>query len=293
MPDGELKTVLIVDDEEGIRLVAKRALEKTGLSVFAVANASEALDFLRANKVDLVLTDILMPGIDGLQLISQAREIVSDVCWLVMTAYVDLETVSERIKNTSFDYISKPFDINRLRERVQEAYSRQKTRQAEATELMKARLAHEDLLTGLQGPRPFLGTLEQALQEGYFPLTLVYLDINGLRQINEKHGAEVGDQVLVKVASILQQAFPPPMQVCRYGADEFMLLLRGVSKAQAKERLERLMKEFPQHLSRSTPQAQRVDFFLSIGIASAPEDGEKSYILLGAAQDALKKAKGS
>jgi two-component system response regulator AtoC len=106
--------VLVVDDERKMRRVMQMLFERMGLESYGAETADEALARARAERVDLVVTDLRMPGMDGLELLAQLRELDPDVPVIVMTAYGTVETAIEAMKRGAVDYVLKPFDIDAL-----------------------------------------------------------------------------------------------------------------------------------------------------------------------------------
>ncbi len=109
-----METVLIVDDEKNYLLILETLLAKEGLQVLTAGSGLEALAELRENEADLVLTDMKMPGLDGLELLSAIKQQDADLPVLVMTAYGTVDKAVEAMKRGAFDYLTKPFENNRL-----------------------------------------------------------------------------------------------------------------------------------------------------------------------------------
>ncbi|RMG44294.1 MAG: sigma-54-dependent Fis family transcriptional regulator [Acidobacteria bacterium] len=107
--------VLVVDDERGIREVLRAALAADGHDVLTASGATAALEHLRERPVDLLITDLAMPGIDGVELLRRAREIRPDVPAIVITAYGSKETAIEAMRHGAVNYLEKPFDVEELR----------------------------------------------------------------------------------------------------------------------------------------------------------------------------------
>lgn len=106
--------VLIVDDERKMRRVLQILLEQLGLQSVPSENGEEALDLFRAEKFDLVLTDLKMPGMSGVELLSHLRSLDPDVPVIVLTAHGTVQTAVEAMKQGAFDYILKPFDVQAI-----------------------------------------------------------------------------------------------------------------------------------------------------------------------------------
>ena len=110
----EQPTILVVDDELLIRDLLYDFFHQQGWNISVAENGEKALEILKARKVDLVLTDIKMPQIDGLSLTSQVRAKYPEMPVVLMTGYPSVETAVEGIRSKVSDYIIKPFNINKL-----------------------------------------------------------------------------------------------------------------------------------------------------------------------------------
>ncbi|HEX3069559.1 MAG TPA: sigma-54 dependent transcriptional regulator [Thermoanaerobaculia bacterium] len=116
-----MATVLVVDDDAGIRESAAMALEKVGLKTFQAGDTSAALQMLRAHRIDLVLSDIYMPGETGITLLQAISERRDPPRVILMTARGSIETTALAQRFGAFDYLAKPFDLNELIARVRAA----------------------------------------------------------------------------------------------------------------------------------------------------------------------------
>ncbi len=114
-------TILVVDDEKNTREGLQRSLQPLGYEVRLAASASEAIEAMRAGDIDLMLTDLRMPGMDGLQLIKAARQISPETQIIMLTAYGSVETAVEAMKQGAYDYLTKPVNLDELESRVSRA----------------------------------------------------------------------------------------------------------------------------------------------------------------------------
>jgi len=119
-------TILIVDDEEAIRAILARKLESDGYSCEVAADGKEALWKAFMKDFDLVLMDIKMPGLSGMEALPQIITNHPDTCVIMMTAVVDTETAVQAMKLGAYDYVTKPFDLDDLGMRVEKALERRK-----------------------------------------------------------------------------------------------------------------------------------------------------------------------
>jgi CheY-like chemotaxis protein/anti-sigma regulatory factor (Ser/Thr protein kinase) len=126
--EGEIEdamtTVLIADDDAAGRGIYRRVLEYEGCNVLDVNSGEQALEILAQQSVDLLLTDVVMPGMDGLELLERARNLHPDIRAIVMTGYKTEEAVIRAFRNKACDFLSKPFHVDDLVEAVQSAMSR-------------------------------------------------------------------------------------------------------------------------------------------------------------------------
>ncbi|HEX9879621.1 MAG TPA: sigma-54 dependent transcriptional regulator [Candidatus Binatia bacterium] len=118
--------ILVVDDEESLRLVLKKSLEKEGYWVQAAGNGRQAQRYLQENPFDVSLVDIKLPDTDGLTLLREAKEEGLDTAFIIMTAQSTMTNAIEAMKGGAFDYITKPFDLDEIRVVVQRAVENRK-----------------------------------------------------------------------------------------------------------------------------------------------------------------------
>jgi DNA-binding response OmpR family regulator len=118
------KPILIVDDEKNIRLTLSQALETLGAEIDTAANGEEALAKLKGREFGLILLDIRMPGMDGMEVLRRVREIRPDIRIIMITAYGTIESAVEALKLGAVDFLQKPFDPEEIRELVSRVMDR-------------------------------------------------------------------------------------------------------------------------------------------------------------------------
>jgi DNA-binding NtrC family response regulator len=109
------RVILIVDDEEGLREGLGKLLEDEGYVVLCAETGEEALDVLQQSRTDLVLTDMRMPGMDGIELLKKIRERYGDLGVIILTGYGQIESYIEAMNFGAIEYVSKPFKIKELK----------------------------------------------------------------------------------------------------------------------------------------------------------------------------------
>ena len=109
------QVILIVDDEEGLRMGLSTLLEDDGYAVLAADTAERALEIMEGEHIDLVLTDMRMPGMDGIELLKRIRERHGDIGVIILTGYGQIESYIEAMNFGAIEYVSKPFKVNELK----------------------------------------------------------------------------------------------------------------------------------------------------------------------------------
>jgi DNA-binding response OmpR family regulator len=126
---SEMPSVLIVDDEEGFRSVLVRRLQARGIQAFEVGRGEEALAFLQIHSVDVVLLDIKMPGMSGVEVLRQMREQGCKAEVIVLSGHVFLDAAVEIMEFGVNDYLLKPCDTGELMDRITLAHERKTERE--------------------------------------------------------------------------------------------------------------------------------------------------------------------
>jgi len=286
----QTKKILIVDDD----LVARESLEEflqlSHFTVLAVGSAPEALEILMKSEFDLVLTDLVMPDMDGISMTKAIRNLRKDIPVLVMTGFASIEYAVEAIKAGATDFITKPlkldhvvFIINRVLE------TRSLRIKAQETDYYKD-LSNRDELTKISNYRHFNYVLQLEIDRQlryHRPLTLLVIDIDDFKKCNDAHGHLTGDLVLVKVASLLTTQIRGCDFVARYGGDEFTVILPEISEKEALAVCRRIMKSLENYEFLSFEQNKIGTLSVTIGIASFPKNANDSKDLIEKADRAM------
>lgn len=221
--------ILLVDDEEGIRLPVLEMLRHLGFQAHSEETGDKALEKLENNPYTFLITDIKMPGIDGLELIKRATSEYPGLCTIAMTGYTKEYSYVDVIRAGATDFINKPFKIEELEAKIRRAIVERDTRR----ELSK--LSITDSLTELYNQRHFYERLRdeitRAQRQGH-KLSLVLLDLDDFKQYNDRHGHLAGDELLHKVGDIIKSKIRQGVDSAyRYGGDEFALILVDADEA--------------------------------------------------------------
>ncbi|WP_059048666.1 response regulator [Paenibacillus senegalimassiliensis] len=114
----EEKKVLVVDDQNGIRILLMEVFSSEGYTTFQAANGKMALEIVRSDSPDLVLLDMKIPGMDGLEILKHIKEVNPDIKVIMMTAYGELDMIKEATDLGALMHFTKPFDIDEMRAAV-------------------------------------------------------------------------------------------------------------------------------------------------------------------------------
>ena len=220
--------ILIVDDDLAIKESVEEYLTMLSYEVKSAENAKQAIEILKTFQADLVLTDIMMQGMDGLELTRLLKgEYNIDV--IVMTGYSADYSYEEAIKAGASDFIFKPFRFEELDLRIKRVLRETAFKKERAKLLAEMeQLAITDALTGLYNSRQFFHQIKQEIKryERYSrPLSLLILDIDFFKKYNDAWGHLEGDKVLMGIGRIISSCMRSMDTAYRYGGEEFAIIL--------------------------------------------------------------------
>ncbi len=210
--------LIVVDDDESLLDVLKSYLAMQGHDCEVFTSAEEALDHLAEKPCDILITDIIMQGMKGLQLTKQVKLLWPNTNVIVMTGFIDDYSYDQAIEAGASDFIKKPFTVHEMMVRLKHVMWHEKLREMSIT----------DELTGLLNRRGFFALAEQQLKVAKRvkgKLALVFADMDDFKLINDKWGHHKGDEALVAMADIFRQSFRDSDLIARISGDEFALLL--------------------------------------------------------------------
>jgi len=279
--------ILIAEDQPTAALFLSRTLEKLGHQVSVARDGEEAWGLLRQGDAPLLISDWMMPNLDGPDLCRRIRAVGAEryIYIILLTSRDRREDRLKGLRAGADDFLTKPPDPDELAVRleiaerilaVHDQLARQNTRLAE--------LATIDELTGTKNRRRFREDLELLFSQAIrlrSPLSLIMLDIDHFKQLNDTFGHPAGDEVLHRVGSILSTAVRSHDVVARYGGEEFAVLLPATEADEALEVAERLRQAIS---GRSWPHRQVT---ASLGVATTLPDTPSSATLLSQADQAL------
>ena len=199
-----MANILIIDDEKAIRKTLSEILSYEGYKIDEAADGEEGIKKFSSTTYDVVLCDIKMPKIDGLEFLEKAREINSDVPVIVISGHGNIETAVEAVKKGAFDYISKPPDLNRLLITLRNALDKQTL--VTETKVLKRKVARvQEMVGNSSGIKKIKDTIEKVAPT---EARVLITGENGVgkelvaRWIHEKSNRNTGPMVEVNCAAI-------------------------------------------------------------------------------------------
>ena len=269
--------VLIVEDSNTMLQYVKRILKKISFNVFEARNGLEALNVINDNEIDLVITDLNMPVMDGEKLLVSIREKygMSDLPVIILSSNEDSDKFINTLKLGANDFLQKPFLKEELILRVNnllEIYDNMKTMKKQA---------QIDPLTGAYN-RMFLENFIENMFKINSTKTVVMLDIDFFKKINDTYGHQVGDEVLKHFVQTISHKIRKTDFLIRYGGEEFLLYMPDTTKEEALI----VMYKIKKHLS----DFKGLKYTFSAGVA---DEGETLSEMIKIADERLYSAKKS
>ena len=295
--------ILIVDDHpDNVELLQAR-LEARGYTTETATDGQQALERIAANPPDLILLDVMMPVIDGIEV---ARRVKADsrlpfIPIIMQTALDATESKVEGLDAGADDYITKPINFAELEAHVksmlrikalQEDLAQRERQLADMNDRLR-HISQTDALTDLDNRR----YVEERLVEMFGhasrfgePLACMMCDLDKFKSVNDTHGHQAGDAVLKQLAAILRREAREIDRIGRYGGEEFIYLLPGTTADAAGVFAERVRAAVEAH--EFTFPGGSLRRTMSCGVAAWPHPGiDSADLLVKAADDALYVAK--
>lgn len=260
--------ILIVEDDRSVLSSMAEFVQMSGFGCLTASSAEEALEILKSTQVQIVITDIMMPGMNGLELTDIIKK-TFDIDVIVMTGYSGDFSYEEAIGKGASDFVFKPLRFQELLLRLKRVLQERELRQERdiiMTELQN--LAITDGLTELYNSRYFFSQLkmeaERADRYGH-PLTLLLIDVDFFKNYNDHYGHLEGDKVLSTIGRMIKSCLRNMDTAYRYGGDEFTVILPYTSGSVARSVAERMQSNLKAIIFNPLPD-DSVNITLSIGV---------------------------
>jgi diguanylate cyclase (GGDEF)-like protein len=295
--------ILIIDDEQFVRNILSEILSEF-YHCQTAASAEEALQILENEKFNLVLSDIRMRGMSGIEMIPKVLESSPDTVVMTISGEQNIDSAIEAMQAGTFDYIKKPFELETVKMSVERALKHQhlliekRRYENHLEELVEERtkqinfLAYYDSLTELPNRALFEDRLSQAFsvaKENGQPLAMLYLSLDRFKKIQDTLGYNVSSLLLREVAGRLKKQIPTGATVARFENDEFAVLIPQIPGTDE-------IVEIAEHLKEALKLPVKLEnhelyISASVGISLFPDDGNDAETLQKNAAAALSRAK--
>jgi diguanylate cyclase (GGDEF)-like protein len=302
--------ILVVDDEQSLRIILSQVLTEDGHEVTIAQNGEEGLELFRKDPFPVVFTDIVMGNMSGLELLREIKEINPETQVIVITSHASLDTSITALRAGAYDYLIKPFDdldmISNVADRALEKLSltkenkrllselKEKNDQLMAANIALKELAVRDGLTGLYNHRYFQEALTVEVlrcnrhERGF---SLIFFDVDHFKAYNDTNGHPAGDIALKSIGQLIGSRLRGSDILCRYGGEEFAIILPETSKEITCQIAEKLRKEIEESAFEGEETQPSGNLTISLGIATYNHDGKDGSSLMEAVDRRLYKAK--
>jgi diguanylate cyclase (GGDEF)-like protein len=301
--EASVPLILVADDEPVILALIKRRLEWEEYRVETAEDGGQAVEAARRTLPDLIILDVMMPVLDGLQACRLLKDdpATRDIPVIFLSALDDTDTKVSGLALGANDYVSKPFRVEELLARVRVAIRLKRERdrlRQRAEELRRSaeaasEMSMTDALTGLLNRYGLQRALQRELSEARRyarPLSCLLLDIDFFKAVNDTYGHAVGDVALMQAARALTESVRGSDVVCRYGGEEFLVLAPETAASGARALAEKIRQAVASRLFGDG--ARTFPLTLSVGVAEL-RDSESGNDMIARADEALYHAKQS
>lgn len=295
--EAKERRLLVVDDDPDSLEIISEALSWEGYQVKTAASGPEALELLQDWRPDLVLLDVNMPGVSGVQTLKDLRQREKYVSVMFISGNSSTEAVISGLDSGADDYIPKPFDPLELlaRVRTQLRIKDLNDQLRVANEKLKE-LVDTDDLTGLFNMRSVYQRLESEMERARRfgrQVCVVMMDMDHFKSVNDGHDHLFGSFVLSEVGAIVKQCIRSIDLGARYGGDEFLIVLTETNAEGAMHFCERLRKEITGKLFKSGKDEMKLTCSIGFAITAPGDNITDARGLVRTADHALYEAKRS
>jgi len=273
--------ILIVEDDAVISKLVYEFLSRFGFQAISASSAEEAEKILEKEEIHIVLTDVKLPGIDGITFTKNVKKKYNlDV--VITTGYSSEYFYEDAINNGASDLIFKPIRFNELMLRINRVI-RERALINERDKMIERlkKLSIQDPLTELFNSRHFYAQLGDEIQraERYLhPLSLIFIDIDHFKAINDTYGHMVGDQALLLIAKKMQASLRSQDTAYRFAGDEFTIILPETTSDNAKLVADRIKAEMEKE-SLVIREQEIAKITLSMGVAEYQRNEKKEQFV--------------
>lgn len=288
-----ISRILIVDDEEDILDALNRELENQSFEITTLTDPFAALEEIRKEQYSLIISDNKMPGMTGIELFEQVKNICPDTVRILLTGYADLESAIDAInKGEIHRFIAKPWDRDQLLEHVRQGLESSRLKQLNYLLAQELKVKNDDLIaanaelknlairdqmTSLYNHAEFQRSIDRQIKlfrRDRQPFCLALGDIDDFKNVNDTYGHPTGDDVIITVARIFLDSLREEVDTSyRYGGEEFALILRNTNDDAGELVVARTLKQIAERVVETS--AGDLSVTMSFGVGQYLPDWSK------------------
>jgi two-component system, cell cycle response regulator len=278
--------IIVIDDEPSVRKLIKRLLERKGHFVDTAKTGEEGVSKILDNEYDIVITDMLLPGMDGMEVLKKIKEHTPDIDVVLITGFGSIESAVSFMKAGALDYITKPINSDHLEIVIQKAIERKELIKAARERDLYFKMSLTDSLTGLFNHKYFQEQVQRQIvhsKRKTLSLSIMLIDIDDFKKVNDNFGHQTGDYVLQIISTSILKACRSHDTVARYGGEEFGVILPETDQEKARAVARRIQETIAGYKFKNVTHPVTV----SIGVSIYPLDGHETVELIRNADLAL------
>lgn len=284
--------VLIAEDDKDYRSLLSRRANNMGLHVIEACDGGQALEALGQHEFDVLVVDLYMPEHNGLEIIGAARKLDPDIQALIMTGSASVESAVQALRAGVYDYLTKPLESMTTFELALSRALERRRLIIENKRLFEEvqRLAVTDPLTGLFNRHKLQESLTIEMERAHRyqrPLSIIMVDMDELKQINDTYGHSSGDAALKCVGEAILRSVRKVDLATRFGGDEFVIVLPEADCREARAVAERIAIEIDR------VEFETCSLSVSLGVAQWSPVYNEMEAFIDAVDNAMYQAKRS
>jgi two-component system cell cycle response regulator len=287
MEDKPASKILIIEDDPLVLRGFETILKQEGYLVTTLNSGETALEIINKENFDLILTDLNLEGMNGIDILKRVKKISPDIPVIVITGYESMDSAISALRGGAYDYLIKPCQDIDLKTTIKRGLEK---RMLEKELLI---LATTDPLTKLYNRNYFLSRFEEEFNKALrykMNIACILIDIDHFKKVNDNYGHQIGDRILIELSDLLRINSRNIDIIGRYGGEEFILILPQINDKSAYQLCERLRKITSENVF--SIQGNQIKITISLGISAFPNNKVKNYKeLIRLADNALYEAK--
>ena len=293
----DLPSILLVEDSDQDAMLIQRYLQEEPYQIHLVKDGEEAVSWAQQEKIDLILLDVFLPGMNGFEVCRHLKEMeqTRSIQIVIITCLGDLESKIRAIELGADDFLVKPLNADEFRVRVNALVKKKAyLDRLHANYETAMHSAITDKLTGLYNHAYFKHFLEleikRSARQGH-SVALIMIDIDDFKHYNDTLGHLAGDEILKEVGHLIRENIRDVDLGVRYGGEEFAVVLPNVDIKGALKTADRIRQLIHSHSFPHETPALQEKITVSVGVALCRSDLRSNLELIQMADSALYKAK--